>query len=314
MLEARDVFNAAFRGEFAKAMQAVQPAEVAAVMSLAQTLGATGAYESQAWMSPVPDPAEITDERIPFGLLDVSARQVKMKKYGSGFRVTEDDMEDDKLSLYTGKPAELVNRCRRAVATTLLAKIAAARSELSFEDGTTMQAADAHTIGTGDNLRSLTTADKTAETIAFLYTGGPIKPVLWYDRKAPELKTDINSPESSERGYFRWWVKYRGAPSFGFWWDNVFVVADGIPTLAEWQTMLAEVEAAFRSFQLPDGSYVHEQTPFSRDNLVAIVSPNLAGNARILSEQSQVVIAGVSTENPYKGFFRYLTLNAMNQA
>jgi phage major head subunit gpT-like protein len=289
-------------------------ANVGMVHALAQTLGATGAVESQAWMSPVPDPREIVDERIPFGLLDVAARNVRMRKYGSGFRVSQDDMEDEKLGLYTGKPAELFNRCRRGVATTLLSKIAAARTELSFEDGTTMEAADTHTIGTGDNLIPLTTTDKTAETIAFLYTGGPIKPVLWYDRKAPELKTDINSPEADERGYYRWWAKYRGAATFGFWWDFVFVVADGIPTIAEFQTMLGDVEAAFRSFQLPDGSYIHEQTEFNASNLVAVVSPNLAANARLLSSAATVVSAGVAVENPSKGMFSFITANGMNQA
>jgi len=314
MLEQRDVFNAAFRGEFARAMQAQMPAGLANVMALAQTLGATGAYESQAWMSPVPDPAEIVDERIPFGLLDVSARNIRMKKFGSGFRVKEDDMDDDQLGLYLGKPAELVGRTKRGVVKTLLDTVIAARSTLSFEDGSTYQAADTHTIGTGDNLRSLTTTDKTAETIAFLYTGGPIKPLVWYDRKAPVLMSDVNSPEAAERGYYRWWAKYRGAATFGFWWDFVFVVADGIPTIAEWQTMLADVEAAFRSFALPDGSYIHEQTEFNASNLVAVVSPNLAANARLLSSSATVVSAGVAVENPFKGMFSFITANGMNQA
>lgn len=317
-LQAANVFDAVFRGEYARAMQSALPAEIANVMRIAGILPATGRTENQNWMTAVPDPVDLSaggkDEKIPYGLLDVQNTVIPMRDYAHGFRVKNNDMKDDRLSLYTGKPAELVNRSSRGITQTLLDAVRDARSFVSFEGvKTQFQAADSHTVGTGDNLIVGTTADATKETMAVLYIAGDIKPLLWYERENPKMSTNAGSFQADEDGHTKWLSRFRGAAAFGFWWDFVFVDMQGIPTIAEFQTILNNVKAQFRSFQLLDDSFVHEQTQFNSDNLVIVVSPNLENVVTQVLSQSLVVVAGVSTENPLKGLATPIFFNGMDQ-
>ncbi len=318
VFQSADAFDEMVRGEYARAMQSEMPADIANVMEIVATLSATGRNVNQNWMTPVPDPEDITggkgNEKIPFGLLDVQNTAIRMRKFAHGFQVNEDDLDDDGLSLFAGKPAELVARSQRGVVKTILDFIANARAEVSFEGTTTQfQAANSHEVGTGDNLRVGTTADGTGETIAAVFLRGPLKPLIWYDRKRPQLQTNVGTPEANKAGIAQWWSKYRGAPAFGFWWDFVFVDVQGIPTTSEFKTILSDIKSAFRSFQLLDDSFVHEQTKFGADNLALILSPNLEDAVDQVIFQDKTIEAGVAVENNFQNFAKIIFFNGMDQ-
>lgn len=301
------VFDSVFRVEFAKGMQALYPPAIARIMSFTDILSAVQRIERQAYLSPVSAATKSVNARN-YQMLDHSLSKVEMAEYDGGFVIRNRDMRDTKVETWSKKPAELVARCQQYRVTEILDKVADAQTELSFEGiSAQYQAANSHLVGTGDNLIASTTTSGTATNIAAIYTGGLVKPLQWYDRQSPKLDSDAGTKQASWNKETKWWVDGEGAAAYGFWWDFVYNVMANAPTVAEFKTMVGDFLAAFRSFKTPDSEYVHEQTEFSKPNLVLVIPPHIETIARQVRDNTMISL----TSNEYANSFDFVVTNKM---
>lgn len=294
------LFSRMMHDNFNRALRATTPADVTNAMRAGQVLPADGRKVYQAWLAPLADPAQFTGARA-YQQLDHRLSEIEMVPYYDAFRLSLRDLRDSAINLWDGVSAELVKRCQLYAVKRLNAIAAAAASTLSFE-GVAAQymAANTHTVGSGDNLIATTCAAGSAATIIALHIGGPIKPLIWYNRQDPKLDEN-DEKDKSENGETRFWCDFEGAAAPGFWWDLVDDVCTGLPTVAEFQTALGEIQAAFRTFTYPGGDYVHELTQFNKSTLLLMIPSRLEAVAKRVRDNATIA----SSDNEWAGTFDY---------
>lgn len=304
------VWDSMYRSEFNRALATEYPPEVMNVLQAVSNISTTKRKERQAWMMPLSNLVELTEQRTErvYTLPSYLEYEVKMKKYGGGFIMSKDDMEDEQMGMWREKPAELVRRARQTMVKQLITTAVAAETTLNFESTSGQyHAANTHTIGTGDNLLASTGAGSGEPHMISLYLGSSVKPLIWYDRQAPTLGTNAGTADADEKMQTRWWADMRGAPCFGFWWDFIMDAVTGYPTVAEFQTILGNHIAQFRSFTDPNGDYIHEQTDFNATNWLLLIRPEVEAVARAV--QQNPIIS--NSTNEWVGRFKYLVTNSL---
>jgi phage major head subunit gpT-like protein len=302
MTEKLSIYSRNVRADFNTALHSGIPADVSNAMRAGQVIQAPGARKvNQAWLTPLSDPAQFDGTRH-YQQLDHRLSELEVVPYDISHKVRIRDVEDSAVPLWTGVGAEMVRRTRIYPIKRMNAVAAAAASTLSFE-GVAAQymAASTHTVGSGDNLIATTCAAGVSATIIALYIGGPIKPLLWYEKKQP-LMGENDSADRSESGWAKEWVDFEGVAGPGFWWDMVDNVCTGLPTVAEFQTALGEIIAAFRSFTYPGGDYVHELSVFGGKTLLLMIPSRLEAIARRVREDATIA----SSDNEYAGSFDFM--------
>lgn len=301
------VWDTMYRGEFAKALQGATHPEIAAIMDLVANMPASGRIVRNAWMTPVPGMREFVRPR-EFGMMDYIKSQTEMKGYDGGIQMSKEDMDDEQMGLWKGKPAELFKECQFHRMELMLDLIAAGDASVNFEGvAAQYQYANSHVIGTGDNLLTGTGAGAGTPQTIWVFTAGSLKPLIWYDRESPKMDSNAGTKQAAEDRVTKWWVDYRGRAYFGFWWDFIQDTLNGVPTVAELQTVIAAVIAAFRSFQNPNGRYIHEQTVFSKANLMAFINPSCESVFRTVRDNKLISL----TDNEYVNAFDFRVTNKL---
>lgn len=314
-----DIFTTAMRTEFELAYQPT--AEPAPWERFVQTVPSSARIEHYTWMSPSPGLAKYQKHRR-YGKIDAVRYSVENSEFDAGFEVLLRDIKDDQTGGYLLKPKELAARAKLFPGRWCIKHLAAGASRACF-DGSNFFA-DSHTIGTGDNNLTATgsaNSDSVGYKIAALYTGGPLKPLLWQQRMAPDFQTTAGTPQSAEAKVVRYWIDMEGEAAYGYWWDAVLMTITNLPTVTEFQSALGDIVAAFRGFILPkaltsdDGEYIHEQTDFNAGNLVLVGAPKLERIAAQALNQDwipqNIGNNTVATTNLYKGFGTWVSSNFM---
>lgn len=325
------IFTTALRSEFDRAYQeVVAPAPFQAYTTV---IPSTARIEHYTWMHPVPGMARYQGYRR-YAKIDAIKYTVENLEWDSAFEVPKRDVEDDQTGGYMRKPASLAQQAKTLPADAVLDALGDAGTLTCF-DGSTFFA-NSHTIGSGDNLLTRTaqgSSDGATNKLIALYIGNPeVKPLIWQDRKAPELKTTAGTPQSDEAKMLRYFMDMEGAAAFGFWWDAVQITITNTPNVNDMHDCLQDIVTAYRSFYLPQAlpetftQYMHEHTTFSASNLWLIGTPNIevvlrqALNASSIPQRllaGQQASAGgtpqtVAVDNIWKGFANYHVSNRIS--
>lgn len=314
-----DLFTTAMRTEFITAFMAT--AEPAEYEQYTAVIPSTARIENYAWMSPVPAVKQFQGHR-QYGKISEIKYTVENLEYDSAFEVLLRDIQDDQVGGYKLKPEELAEKAKKFPGRLVLSNVAKGKSTTCF-DGSNFFASS-HTVGTaGTNGNALTftgSGDSSGDKYNFivLVQNGPLKPLVYQDRKSPAFETDAGSPESKRRKVVTYWIDMEGAAAFGHWWDACLMECTNKPTIGELQTMLGNIENQFRTFALPSGmtgdlnEYVHEQLKFTERNVTLLHSSNAANLVRTVLQSATIVNGSGPVTNIYQGWATPVTSGLLN--
>ena len=314
--------TAALRMEFNRAYNAT--AKPAPYERFTLQIPSTAKIEHYVWMTPVPGIAEFAGHRR-FGQVASTKYSVENKDWDSSFTIPRTTLDDDQTGGFMLKPRELAMFARKFPGRRVLKKLSLGKVDLGF-DGTAMFA-NSHAIGTGDNLLAFDGAsnDGLAHNLVALHHGGELKPLIWQNRQGPDFETDGGTPQSKEAKLIKYWIDLRGEAAYGYWWDAVYVDITDTPSVIEMHAIIAAIEAAFRTFRLPqaiseqDGEYIHEQETFSTDNLTLVGSTGLADVLRHALGESWApttnlpATGAVAATNRFVGFANWMVSAYLNE-
>lgn len=304
-------------------------------------LPSTTRIENYPNFTPAPAMQE-WDGANDYGTIASYMYSLENKTYRASLMMRVFDLDDDQTGALQTKPKELAIKAKKFPHREVMKALASGTTG-SFSDGTsyglgfdgTAFFASAHNFGSGSNLLSTynTTAyqggsgDTTAYQICALYHGegtDTLKPMVWQQRSGPEFRTNSGTDQSDESLQVRSWATLRGRAGYGIWYNAIRQPINGKPNISEMHEIFSNIEAQFRTFQLPKyrattfGEYVHEQTQFSSSNLTLCGSTGLAEVLRqaltqdwapqggAVSIGGTASVGNVATSNNYKGWANYL--------
>ncbi len=285
------IFTNKMRDEFLTSFEATAPPTPIDAFTL--KVASTQRFEHYPWLAPVPGLARWKGHRR-FGKIGEITYKVENLEHDSSFEVLLRDIEDDQVGGYSTKPQELAQFAKVYPNQLVLQHLAAGATNLCF-DGTAFFA-DSHTIGTGDNLMSGTAAasDSVTHKIAVLVHNGPLKPLIYQDRKAPKFNTDADTAQSSMAKMVRYWIDLESACAYGHWWSAILLSYSNTPTLTELQTDLGLVESRFKEFKLQETftgdqpQYLHTMLTHAPENTTIVTSPKLSNMLRTILSSSAI--------------------------
>ncbi len=313
------ILTTSMRTEFQTAFDAV--AKPAPWEEYTQIIPSTARIEHYTWMSPSPGMALFAGHRR-YGKAETVRYSVENHEFDASFEILMRDVRDDQTSGYVQIPKQLGRRAALFPGRWVIKHLAAGATRTCF-DGSAFFA-DSHTIGTGDNLLTHTcagTSDGATYKIAAMFTGGPLKPLLWQNRMGPDMQTNAGTPASAEAKKLKYWIDMEGEAAYGYWWDGVQITLTNTPTITDLYEVMRKINNAFRSFKLPtsltseDGEYVHEQERFTSQNMVLVGPPDLETQFDHLFNETWAPMltgtAGVASTNLFKGKGTFIPSNFM---
>lgn len=279
------IFDYKFRALFHQAVQE-SPADAPLNNAIAD-VPSTQALERYVLMSMPPSFQQWQGVRRPINLAPFGTKELPNVTYTAEVSLPKELAEDAQNSEFDRIPSNLGAEAANFRNDHLITHLNNAESltwvdaQNEFVDRT----AAVNGFGIGDNLvheaaGDITIANSTADTSAvFLFTGGPLKPLLYQLRAGyPQFGTDFGTEEASKAREYMWWADLRVAKIGGLWYDKILVKMGGTPTLAEAATVFDLVVRRFKGFQLPKGRssdttrFPHGNTVFSASNLLCVAS------------------------------------------
>lgn len=311
------IFQTAMRTEFLDAYEAT--AVPAPFEGFTTIIPSTARFEHYPWLSPTAAIDQYKGHRR-VARISETKYTVENLEFDSSFEVLLRDIQDDQVGGYSVKSRELAEKAKKFPGRWALKHLSRGTYKLCF-DGTAFFA-DSHTIGSGDNKMAGTAAasDGVVHNIVALVTTNAVKPILYQERKTPDLVDDLGTAASSFSKTGRFWVDMEGAAAYGRWHDAILLTFSNTPTLTELQTELGNIENRFRTFTLPTAlssdtaEYIHEQIEFNASNLTLVCSSTLANPMRQILTQDTIVQSGAAVTNIYKGFAKLVTTGYLNGA
>lgn len=309
------MFTAQMRKEFLTAYDATRTGiKMTPWQGFVTEINSTARIETYPWMSPPPRLKRWLGKRN-YTRPDVSKLRIENLEYSAEMKVLVRDIEDDQIGGYgtqmTQMAADVADFPGRESMKLL-------RDNGVCFDGSNMFA-DSHTIGTGDNNLTYDAAsnDSTTHTVVSLLKTSGLKPIIFQKRKDKGLRDNAGSDASEEEKEVKFWYDYEGACAFGFWWLAVKTTITDTPTVNELETVLKNIEVAFRGFKLDqadasdDPWWPNEQLVFGPDTICHVVNPSLENLMRtVLSvENIQAGTSGGTKTNIYKGHGELLVSN-----
>ena len=301
------IFTAGMRTEFQNAYEALRSnATPSPWTRFVQRINSTARIEQYPWMSP---PARLRRWLGKRHYIRPATSKFKVEnlEYSAEEIVYLRDIEDDQTGGYGPRMQAIANDILNFPGREAMKMLR--DNAVGFDD--TNFFADSHSVGTGDNnlVYDAASNDGVTHVMVSLITSNEFKPIIWQDRKDKGLQDNANTPQSEEEKQIKYWYDYEGAAAVGFWWGAVKTTITDTPTVNEFETILANVEKAFRGFKLDkadasdDDWYPHEFTTFDTSNLLHIVNPSLENIARavLTSEMIQAGTAGGTKTNLYRG-------------
>lgn len=300
------IFTAAMRSELMQELDAYRTGnKMTPWNGFVQRINSTARIEQYPWLSP---PARLKRwlGKRNYQRPDFSKMKVENLEYSAEEAVRIRDIEDDQTG---GFGSRMKLMAQDVVDFPGRESMKLLRDNGACFDGTNFFA-DSHTIGTGDNNLVYDGAanDGATHVMVSLIKAG-MKPIIWQDRKDKGLNDNANSKTSEEEKEVKFWYDYEGAAAFGFWWTGIKTTITDTPTVNEFETILKNVEVAFRGFKLDkadsseDDWYPHEQLVFDTSSIVHIVNPSLENIARtvLTVENLQAGTSGGTKTNIYRG-------------
>lgn len=301
------IFTAAMRSEYMQAYDALRAGNVMTPWdSFVTRIPSNARIEQYPWMSPPPRLKRWLGKRH-YTRPDVSAFKVENLEYSAEEAVWLRDIEDDQTGGYSARMKDMAKDVMDYPGREAMKIL---RDNAVGFDGTNLFA-DSHTIGSGDNNLTYDCAsnDAVTHTVVSLLKVGNLKPIIWQDRKDKGLKSNENTPQSEEEKQVKFWHDTEGAAAVGFWWQAVKTTVTDTPTVNEVETILKNIELAFRGFKLDkadaadDEWYPNEQIVFENSTITHIVNPSLENlfRAVLTSESIQAGTTGGTKTNIYRG-------------
>jgi phage major head subunit gpT-like protein len=286
-----DLFTVQMRTEFLNSMQAV-PAKEPPWQRFTLVVGSTGRTENQAWMTPAPGISQYAGHRR-FARLDQIKYTLENLEFDGGFSVSNRDVADDIIGGWKLRFQDLGEKARVFPGRWVLQRLAQGATRPCF-DGTNLFAT-AHNqggypagapagFGGGGNsftYTSANSADGVVNKVVFMLHYGPLKPMIYQNRKGPEFQTDAGTPESSKAKQSNYWIDMEGEAGYGMWWDMILVTITNTPNLQDIFNIVDAVQKQFLLFTLPaalptdPALYVHQDLEFGEDVGTVICHPNL---------------------------------------
>lgn len=279
------------RSEFLKSMQAV-PAQEPPWKKFTQVFDSTARIENFAWMTPAPGITQYAGHRR-LARLDQIKYTLENLEFDGAISVRNRDVEDDQLGGYKMRFNDLGEKARAFPGRWVLQRLAKGDSRACF-DGTNFFATShtqggypsgtpsAFNSGAANNLAytSTNTSDGATNKVVFLLHYGPLKPLIYQNRKGPDFQTDAGTPESKKAKQSNYWVDMEGEAGYGYWWDAILVTITNTPNLQDIFNIIDGVQKQFLQFTLPGNPndpslYVHQELQFGPEVGTIVCHPNL---------------------------------------
>ncbi len=277
-----------------------------------------------------------------YGTIASYIYSIENKIYRASVMMRVYDLDDDQTGGLQQKPKELAVKAKKFPHREIMKALASGQTGTFAADGTsyglgfdgTAFFAAAHNFGSGSNLMTTYNTlantgggDNTAYQICALYHGegtGTLKPMVWQQRSGPEFRTNSGTDQSDESLQVRSWATIRGRAAYGIWYNAIKQPILGKPNISEMHEIFSNIEARYRTFQLPKyravtfGEYVHEQTQFNSGSLTLAGSTGLAEVLRqaltqdwapqggAVSIGGTASVGNVATSNNYKGWANHV--------
>lgn len=273
-----DIFTQAMSAEFARHYR--EELETAPIDKALWRMPSTARIENHLWMRLPPFFKRWSGLR-DYGKAGTKKYSVENLPYTAEFQIDIDDLSDDQLGGFKIMAGQLAENAKISERILVQQNLANGQAVACF-DGSSFFATS-HNIGTGNNIVTGTTADSSGnQSFAVLLTKRKaLKPLIWQNRQAADLRTDAGDNMASQNRVVSWWADMRGAPAFGLWQDAVLCKMSGTPTVPEIQTMLGTVNARFRTFLYPKNLNsdpdvaIHDQFVFNKDSALIVCSTGI---------------------------------------
>ena len=176
--------------------------------------------------------------------------------------VQKETLDDDQIGGYLKGVAALPLGAQKDIKYKILSTLGNGATNTCF-DGTNMFAS-AHTIGTGNNLMTATSASDDAIThkIIATITDSPARPILFQNREPLRTLNDNGSPQAMEQREYRYWSDTRFGVACAAWFTSVLITITNTPTLTELTTDILAMFNRLRTFTLPAGANVDDALYF----------------------------------------------------
>ena len=319
-----NLFTTMMRTEFLKSMQAV--AEPAPYEVLSTIVPSTARIENYAWMTPAPGISRYVGHRR-LAQLDQVRYTIQNLEYDGALTVALRDVEDDQVGGYKLRMNDLTQKAKAPFRSRLLMTTLAAGGTSVCFDGSNFFGTTHNLGGTGLTLppgftgggndiafTSSNSSDGIVHTFDILVHNGPLKPLLYQDRKGPKFNTDAGTPQSEKAKKADYWIDLEAAAGFGYWWDAVRIKITNTPSLTDLGTCVDAARRAMRLFTLPTAlptdpvERVHEQTDFNPKNATIVCSTGLEQLFRHLLFEDRVGVSvagstgGITSNIYYRAF------------
>jgi phage major head subunit gpT-like protein len=301
------LFTAAMRNEFMTSYDAFYTNNTMVPwQGFVTTIPSTARVEHYPFLSPPPRLRRWMGKRN-YTAPGWTKYKVENIEFSAEEKVYIRDIEDDQTGGYKGRMQMMAQDAMNHPGREAMKLL---RDNGTCFDGSNFFA-DSHTIGTGDNNLTFDAAsnDGATHTVVSLLKVGSVKPVIWQQRKDKGLNDNSGTKESEEAKEIRYWYDYEGAAAFGYWWTAVKTTVTDTPTVNEVETILKNIEAAFRGFKLDkadaadDDWWPHEQLVFGLDTICHVVNPAIENVFRtvLTTENIQAGTSGGTKTNIYRG-------------
>ena len=270
-------------------------------------LTSTTRIENWPQFTPAPAMQEF-DGSNDYGTISSYIYSIQNKVYSTALMFDLYDLEDDQTGALAKKPAELAMKAKLLENREVMKCLASGRTGTFPGDGTVYGATfdglnffanrtGTNGFGTGNNVMPTYTSvsngsgDTSTHQIIGIYHGPQcmsLKPLIWQHRAGPTFRTNAGSDQSDESLQVRMWARVRGKAAYGIWYTAILQPILGKPNQAEVNDILANMEATWRTFQLPKsrstsfGEYVFEQTEFDSSNTTYATDTALSQVMRVV--------------------------------
>jgi phage major head subunit gpT-like protein len=176
--------------------------------------------------------------------------------------VQKESLDDDKVSGFLRAIAALPEGGQKDIKYKMLATLGNGTTNTCF-DGTNMFASS-HTVGTGNNSMTATSAggDGITHKLIVCITDNPAKPLLFQNREPLSQLNDNGSPEALLQREYLYWADTRFGVSCAAWFVTCYMAITNTPTLTELTTDILAMFNRLRTFTLPPGSAVDDSLYF----------------------------------------------------
>lgn len=296
-------FTGALKTNFFLAWQeTAAPAPIEAFTSI---LGSDTLIENYPNFTPAPAMTKFDGQR-DYGLIGSYVYSIVNEIYSAAVQFALPDYEDDRTGALAMKPKELAMKAKLLKSREVMKCLASGQTGVFALDNTyygptfdTLNFFAARPsvstgagFGTGNNLLPAYntaayaggTGDTNTYQICALYHGPEtmsLRPMIWQQRSGPDFDTNYGDNQSKESLQVRCWATVRGKAAYGIWYNAIKQPINGKPNVAEIHDIFSNIEAAFRTFQLPKSrstsfsEYVFEQTQFNSSTLTMCASTGL---------------------------------------